>query len=258
MAIAHYGWRGALVGTAVAVAVVTIPLIWFVVVNRPEDLGLLPDGVDGGPAPAMLFSGSAMPMTDWTFGALLKDLNFWVITLSMGVCFASATSVIVNLHPYATDLGIGSGPAALLLSCISICGIGGKLLLGAVADYFQARYAMWLAMAGLALFLGVLLSHPSYGVLLAGCMVAGLALGGLQPVWGALIGRCFGRQAFGRVMGLMSPAMGPLLWAVFPFTGWVRDRTGSYDAAFVVFLAALLLGAGLLTVLRLPHREPGT
>jgi predicted MFS family arabinose efflux permease len=258
MAIARYGWRGALGGAAVVVALVAVPLVWFVVVNRPEDLGLVRDGVDGTPATATLPPVGAMPMSDWTFGALLQDLNFWVITISMGVCFASVTSVIANLHPYATDLGIGSGPAALLLSCISISGIGGKLLFGAAADHFQARHALWLAMAGLALFLGVLLSHPSYGVLVAGSMVGGLALGGVSPVWGALIGRCYGRQTFGRVMGLMAPAMGPLMWTVFPFTGWVRDRTGSYDAAFVVFLAALLLGAGLLTMLRLPQREPGT
>jgi hypothetical protein len=73
-----------------------------------------------------------------------------------------------------------------------------------------------------------------------------------------MIGRCYGRQAFGRVMGLMLPAMGPLMWTVFPFTGWARDRSGNYDLAFVVFLGALGLAAGLLTLLRPPQYEPGT
>lgn len=258
VAIDTYGWRGALLCAALAIALIAIPLVWLVIVNRPEDLGLAPDGEDralvaGTPAP-----GGATAVADSTFGNLLRERNFWIITLSVGLCFAAVSSVIVNLHPYATDLGIGSRPAALLLSCISISGIGGKLLFGAVADRFETRRAMWLAIGGLAFYLGVLLLHPTYGVLVVGTLIGGLGLGGLLPVWGALIGRCYGRQAFGRVMGLMVPAMGPLLWVVFPFTGWVRDRTGNYDLAFVVFLGAMGLAAGLLTLLRPPQYEPGT
>jgi MFS family permease len=166
-------------------------------------------------------------------------------------------SLIVNLHPYATDLGIDDRRASLLISCLSAFGIGGKLIFGAVADRFDKRLGMWVAIGLLALYLGALLSHPGYAVLLVASAVGGLALGGFLPVWGALIGVCYGREAFGRVMGLMAPVMGPMNWIVFPFTGWVRDRTGSYDLAFVVFLGAIALAAGLLAFLRLPEREPG-
>jgi hypothetical protein len=117
---------------------------------------------------------------------------------------------------------------------------------------------MWIAIGLLALYIGVLLSHPGYGVLVPASIVGGLALGGFLPVWGALIGVCYGRAAFGRVMGLMAPAMGPINWAVYPLTGWIRDRTGSYDLAFAVFLVAIALAAVLLVLLRTPEREPGT
>lgn len=258
VAIDAYGWRGALICAALALALIALPSVWPVIVNRPEDLGLVPDGED-----RILVAGTRAPggftlATESRFSDLPRERNFWVITLSVGVCLAVVSSVIVSLHPYATDMGIGSRQAALLLSCISISGIGGKLLFGAVADRFETRRAMWLAIGCLVFHLGVLLSHPRYGVLVVGTLIGGLGLGGLLPVWGALIGRCYGRQAFGRVMGLMVPAMGPLLWVVYPFTGWVRDRTGNYDAAFVVFLVALTLGAALLTLLRIPQREPGT
>lgn len=258
VAIDRYGWRNALLYTAVVVALITVPLVRFVVVNRPEDVALAPDGADDTPAVPVPTPFNTIAVNELTTGAVLRDPNFWIITVAIGVCFASISGVIVNLHPYATDLGISSGAAALLLSCLSVAGICGKLLFGAVADYFQAKHALWLTMVGMALFLGLLLLHPSYPVLLAGIAVCGMAPGGFQPVWGALIGRCYGRQSFGRVMGLMSPAMGPLLWVVFPFAGWVRDRTGNYDAAFAAFLAALAVGGGLLSLLRPPEREPGT
>jgi MFS family permease len=89
-------------------------------------------------------------------------------------------------------------------------------------------------------------------------IVGGLSFGGFLPMWGALIGMCYGRESFGRVMGLMAPVMGPLNWLVFPLTGWVRDTTGSYDLAWVAFIGALALAALLLAFLRPPEREPGT
>ncbi len=255
MAIEAFGWRGALACLALVVTLLAIPLVWLVIADRPEDRGLAPDGDDATSQPA---GDAATPAAAWTFGALLRERNFWLIAMSVGLCFATVGSLIVNLHPYATDLGIEDQRAALLLSCLSAAGIAGKLIFGAVADRFDTRLGMWIAIGVLALYIGVLLLHPGYGVLVVASAAGGLALGGFLPVWGALIGVCYGRAAFGRVMGLMAPAMGPLNWAVFPLTGWIRDKTGSYDAAFVAFLVAIALAAGLLVFLRLPERERGT
>jgi sugar phosphate permease len=254
LAIEAFGWRGALICLALAVAVLAIPMVWLVIVNRPEDRGLAPDGDDAASQPA---AGAVTTAAEWTFGALLRERNFWLITMSAGLCFASVGSLIANLIPYATDLGIGDRSAALLVSCLSAAAIVGKLIFGAVADRFDTRLGMWIAIGLLALYLGVLLAHPGYGVLMGASIVGGLALGGFLPVWGALIGVCYGRAAFGRVMGLMAPVMGPLNWGVYPFTGWIRDRTGNYDLAFVTFLVAIALAAVLLFFLRAPEREPG-
>jgi MFS family permease len=252
LAIEAFGWRGALTCLALAVALLALPMVWLVIVDRPEDRGLAPDGDDTASQPT---ADSTAPAEEWTFGALLRERNFWLIALSVGLCFAAVGSLIVNLHPYATDLGIGDRRASLLLSCLSAAAIVGKLIFGALADRFDTRLGMWIAIGLLALYIGVLLSHPGYGVLLVASAVGGLALGGFLPVWGALIGVCYGRAAFGRVMGLMAPAMGPLNWAVYPLTGWIRDRTGSYDLAFAAFLVAITLAAGLLVFLRTPERE---
>jgi MFS family permease len=44
VAIESFGWRGALGCLALAVAVFAIPMVWLVIVDRPEDRGLAPDG----------------------------------------------------------------------------------------------------------------------------------------------------------------------------------------------------------------------
>ena len=88
-------------------------------------------------------------------------------------------------------------------------------------------------------------------------VVFGLGMGGIVPLWGALIGAAFGRFAFGRVMGLMSPCMLPIQMLGVPFAGYVFDRTGSYEPAFRIFIALYGVAIGVLVFLRLPTQEPG-
>jgi hypothetical protein len=78
------------------------------------------------------------------------------------------------------------------------------------------------------------------------------------PLWGALIGAGFGRQAFGRVMGLMGPVMLPVHVLGIPYAGWIYDRTGSYEVAFLTFIAIYVLAIAVLLLLRLPDVEPGS
>jgi MFS family permease len=240
------------------VAAVAVPLAWLVIVNRPEDRGLAPDGDAGQAAAAPGETPGAEPAAHWSLSELLRERNFWVIGMSVGLCFATLGSLIANLPRHAADLGIEKLAASFLLSALSAAGIVGKIGFGALADRVDKRLLMWIAIAMLALYYGSLRLHFGYGALLGMSIVGGLSFGGFLPMWGALIGMCYGRESFGRVMGLMTPVMGPLNWMVFPLTGRVRDTTGSYDLAWVAFIGALALAALLLAFLRPPEREPGT
>ena len=42
-----------------------------------------------------------------------------------------------------------------------------------------------------------------------------------------------------------------------PYAGWIYDRTGSYDIAFITFLGAYALAITAALFLRLPAVEPG-
>ena len=78
----------------------------------------------------------------------------------------------------------------------------------------------------------------------------------LQALWGALIADCFGREAFGRVMGLMGPLMLPLNVSALQLAPWSFDATGSYQLAIRVFLGWLAVAAGALAFVRLPAPSP--
>ncbi|HJO24598.1 MAG: MFS transporter [Myxococcota bacterium] len=254
LGIGAWGWRGALLALGIGVAAVTLPPVLLLVRSRPEDLGLTPDGK--APAPSLGETAPAGVTAQPSIGVreILRDRNFWALGLAVGLSFAVLTVVLINLHAYATDAGVDGTAAALLLTILAISGICGKLAFGFLADRVSKRLLMGVAIVMLGSFLFVLLAHPSYGVLAATAGLAGLAVGGFLPLWGALIGDCWGREAFARVMALMAPLMTPLNMAGMAYPGLIHDRTGSYDAAWQISVGLLGLAALCLAFLRPPQR----
>jgi MFS family permease len=251
LAIERFGWRGALLAMATALLCVALPIVAIAVVGRPEERGQGPDG-DPPLTPGQRGAVAATPVHG--FRELLRDRNFLAITLAIGSVFAILGGLLTNLHAYATDLGISAERASLLLSSFSAFGIVGKLGFGAIADRWDKRALVWIAMSMLSIFLGVLLARPSYAWLAAGSAIGGLAIGGFLPLWGALIADCFGREGFGRVMGLMGPLMLPLNISALQLAPWSFDATGSYQVALRLFLGWLAIAAGALAFVRVPER----
>ena len=73
-----------------------------------------------------------------------------------------------------------------------------------------------------------------------------------MPMWTVFIGTLFGRAAFARVMGLMTPLTTPFTLLGFPFASLVFDISGSYVPAFVVVIAGLAFSMAAVAMLRLP------
>jgi len=252
-AIGAWGWRGALLALGIGVAAVSLPPVLLLVRNRPEDLGLAPDGASPTPpAEDSKAAGTAGPSIG--VREILRDRNFWALGLTIGLCFAVLTGVLLNLHPYATDAGFDRTAGAYLLTILAVAGVLGKLTFGTLADRVSKRLLMAIAIAMLGFLVVVLLAKPDYGVLAGSAGLAGFAVGGFLPLWGAIIGDCWGREAFARVMALMTPLMTPLNMAGMAYPGLIYDRTGSYDAAWQISLGLLCLAAVCLAFLRPPRR----
>ncbi len=270
--IATIGWRTTFVLYGIATASLAIPLIWLFVVNRPEDLGLEPDGHRQGPHPIeaeepMLPLAPGDQIIDhaahleWSARGALRDPNFWVIAVVIGLNFTSNGAVLTHIVPHATDIGFQPLEAAFVLSTIAGLGVLGKVLFGWIVDRVEKRLALWLSMALQAFGVFLIIRARAYPALLRAGAVFGLGMGGLVPLWGSLIGAGFCRDAFGRVMGLMSPVMIPVMIPIMsfgiPFAGYVFDRSGSYATAFNSFVGIYAVAGAVLAFLRLPQVEPG-
>lgn len=241
----RYGWRESLMIQGVVIIVSVSLLAVWLIRDRPQDMGLLPDGDAEGSASAN--HSATLTGRQWTVPQLLRTRDFWCIGLSVGTMFAINQSVLISMVPYATDAGIGLAQATMMVSGLSIASILGKLLFGALADKVDKRWLLLTVAACTLLMLSVLIVSPSFWVLFAVVCIAGFAIGGELPVWAALLAERFGPRSFGTVMGLMSPFnMGFNLIAI-GYVGKAYDLHGSYAVPFGHFMMV----AGFATVLTL-------
>lgn len=247
--LAAFGWRTTLVCFA-GTTLLVIPALWVVVRNRPGDLGQHPDGEP----PSAEAAGGGHGGAEWGPARLVRTRAFWCLALPLGVLMSISTAWIANFATFAADLGVGTEQAAAYLGIGSGVGILSTLVFGALSDRIDGRLLLWTIMAihaGAFVLLRTLAGPAGFLPLV---IALGSAGGGMMPVYASLIGRIFGPASFGSVMGLAGLVMLPFFFVMPPLAASLRDASGSYASALLLFVAALCAAAAVLGLLRLEAR----
>ncbi|MBI4288470.1 MAG: MFS transporter [Chloroflexi bacterium] len=250
--IDRFDWRNAYIVLAGTMVVVVMSATQ-VLRGSPEDKGLRPYGEPEirGDGP---FQSPQAGAPAFRIKEALRTRAFWMILVGCGFGSVTLQMVWVHLAPYVTDPGIGASSlvGATLLSIIGWSNLAGKVVLGGISDRIGARATLVICygMAGLAMVWLVVARELWMLYAFAGAL--GFFYGGWIPMQAALVGSVFGLASMGAVLGGIQTgtqaagASGALLG------GYVFDRTGSYQVAF-------LIGAGLFftaTMLVLLVRKP--
>lgn len=247
--IVHYGWRVAVDILAAAFVVLVVPAA-VLVRQRPEDVGLSPDGdtttslVDRG------------PKTGATFQSAIAGRMFWLLSIS-SIPPAIAWG-IVNTHQIAYMVGIGLSPAlaAGIVTVAALASLPGRLALNAAADWLGPKLVLIIDIAIQAVGILILINSGSLVGLLCYSILYGVSTGAAFGVRNAWLGGLFGRKAFGAITALH----GTLIYiggAIGPVTaGAMYDHFGNYTLAFTIawmMTAASILG---LIFVASPKRMP--
>lgn len=253
----EYGWRNTVAIFGIAIAVVMGPLIWFLVVKRPEDRGLLPDGESRAPTIPEPEADPEGSQDEWTMGRALRDRRVWLLALVVGPSFTAIGSVVQAMHSHVTDLGMSGMQASGVIAVMTFMGAVAKPLFGVLADYVDKRGVMASSLALQIVGLALLLRTDSHSGLMVAGFIFGLGYGAVMPLFAVLLGALFGRDAFARVMGAMGPLMLPFTLVGLPFTTFVFERTGSYIPAFAALLVFYAVPVAALSALKLPESRVG-
>lgn len=240
-------WRVSLQYLAYANLAIVFPYLLVLMRGKPEDKGMHPDGE----APTGEAAAQAAA-SEYTLKQLLKHPAYWSIGICLGLLFSAYSTLMANMVPYAMGAGFDAQAAARLMPVIAGAGLVGKILFGMAADKMSLKLGLWLAI-GLVMFgMAILLTNPAYPLMVVASALIGLAAGGMLPVWGAILAAVFGLASYGRVMGLMQPLITLCIMPGFPLTGYLFDRSGSYDTAFMMFIGVLVVAALALVPLKMP------
>lgn len=236
--IDEFDWRFAMRVVGIAATAVISILAYWTIVDRPQDRGVGPDGGVAA-APTTAVHSRVQVGARASLRAVLVDRNFWLASFGMSVIIATFSVVLSNLSLFATDIGAPREQAALLLSLFALIGMGMSPIVGRLCDLLDIRivFASLLTVCILALLLFAF--ADSYRGLVMATVVVALAGGGISPFFGALIGRLFDLQIFGRAIGCMSLVAVTVAASVPVLSGWLFDATGSYRMLFVA-LAVLM------------------
>ncbi len=225
------------VWTVAAAAAAMVPLAWWLVPDRPANVGLVPFGSDPHAPPAPVAPRTGMLAA--TFGALArasKTPTFWFLFATFFIC-GFTTNGLVGTHLIALcgDHGMLEVQAAGLLALMGIFDLVGTTASGWLTDRYDPRKLLFVyyALRGLSLIY-LPYSDFSFYSLSIFAIFFGLDWIATVPPTLRLTTEAFGERDAGIVFGWI--VAGHQLGAASAawMAGAIREAQGSYLMAFVI------------------------
>jgi MFS family permease len=230
------GWREtyALLGVFVLVAIV--PGAIFVARERPEDVGLYPDGADHPPE-------SESRPTGRVSTPKVTSSRFWQLAVPLAIPSLLSTGLIFHQFAIMSERGLSASLAAQLFIPHAIALAAMSVFAGFLVDRLGPKisFAVGITLLVAAMLLLSLITVEPVAV--AYSLLLGASEGTTRVVNLTAWAHYFGRTNIARLQGsavmvvICGTALGPLPFAVL--SGWLGGLTEASTALCLVALAAL-------------------
>lgn len=250
---ANGDWRMAWVVLGIIVWVAALAPVVLFVVDKPEDVGLLPDGDSASDGGADGARAAAEP--EWTAREAMRTPALWILAGGTGALFLMQAGTNIHAAAYLRDQGLGQTVATLGITLnAAFLGIGG-LAWGWMAERVPARFVMAAVAANMALGAALFTTVNTAGEALAYSALFGFGLGGMLSVPPVAYADYFGRRSLGVIRGVTEPfsTFGQAVGAVL--MGAVFDIWGGYFYALAGFAAVGALTALAVLVAKPPVKK---
>ncbi len=247
--VTYAGWRAMSLSLG-AIVMIFVPLVLWLMRERPEDLGLVAyGGTDAATArPAPTRNPVAVTFRALTDGARSRD--FWLIAGSYFVCGASTNGLIgTHLIPACVDHGLAEIVGAGLLAATGVFAFIGGTLSGWLSDRYDNRLMLfwYYGLRGLSLmYLPFAFDMSFYGLTLFSVFYGLDWIAGVPPTV-RLLSQVVGAERIG-IMVAWITAIHMVGGALAAYLGGVlRIAFGSYLEAFMI-AGLLCIGAALMVL----------
>ena len=240
--ISTYDWRTAMLTIGVMAWVLLVPAA--LLVRRP------PAATAAGPAGPQR-AGDEPSMTA---GEAFRSPQFIVLALTFFLCCGAHSGPIFHMVSYAIGCGIAPMAAVSIYSVEGLSGLGGRLLLGLLADRFGAKPVLVVGLMVQAFAIAAYLAVDRLGEFYALALVFGTAYGGVMPLYAVLARESFGQRVMGTVFGAMTMASATGM-AFGPWAGGrIFDAFNSYMWLYIG-ASSVAVAAVAVALVFSPRRE---
>jgi MFS family permease len=249
--IAAHGWRLSYIILGIAVMVIIVSFAQFMK-RDPGTEVRFPAGNND-----IKKQDTESDNNDFVLKEAVRTPQFWLVAIIFFCVGYTAFSVTVHLVPHAIKLGFSDISAANILAVSGGIGIFGNFVLGGIlGDKFGNRKAFIIGIFLMAASLLWLVPAKEIWLLYLFAIVFGIGIAGSGTSESPLIARLFGLSSHGLIYGVIGlswttgGAVGPVI------TGYLCDRIGNYQLAFLICAIIAVLGLLLLVILR-PTKKRG-
>ncbi|GAA0322743.1 MFS transporter [Bacillus carboniphilus] len=240
--IEEWGWQHTWRIWGVLLLVIFVPLAFFLVRNKPEDIGLLPDN-QSLPKIYPTSNINVELEENWTLAEAKRTKTFWFLLFCVSIPAMVNTGLTFHLLSIFTENQLSPALAATTLSLMAVVGFPVTLVAGFILDKIQANYMLCITFIGQILFLLLLLFTDSFVLAITFGILWGFVGGIERIVLNVIWPNFFGRKYIGSIKGLsmavmvIGSAFGPLPFGVF------YDLFGGYNEIILIMILFPTLGA---------------
>jgi MFS family permease len=243
--IRNFGWRHALEAVGLLIMIVLIPVGLLVTRSAPADMGLLPDGAPQSDTPTPA-AANATATGRGNVQSAVRTRNFWLILTGSTLVVGAIGAVIQHFILFLKDQGYSATTASKFFTALLVASLGGRVLVGYLADRFQKKNIMaffYALLSGSVLLIGF-----SHTPLVIWCFVVifGFSMGADYMLIPLVTAECFGTAALGKLLALIIMGYSLGQWGAPWIAGRIFDLRHSYELAWNAVALAGLLGAAAI------------
>ena len=254
----RYGWRNTALFVGILCLVLAVP-ISRLVRNKPEDVGLHPDG-DATPAYRArrvddIAANAVSEIEGYTWQEAVKTSTFWFMSIGHAASATAIVTAFVHLGLALDDRGFSLGAISAVIAVYTAVSAVFVLLGGYAGDRMPIRLTAFGFSALQSASLAVLALADSMWMLMLFAVMMGTGTGARMPVGFSVRGVYFGRKAYAAIMSISLVPMSILLFAAPVFAGFMRDAIGRYDVPFLAVAGFSFFGSCLFLLMGKPPNE---
>lgn len=214
------GWREAYAALGLMVWLLILPGALFLVKDRPEDIGLLPDG-DTVPD-GHVFEARQPSTADKR--KVFTSAGFWALALPLATPPLVVTALVFHQTGIFEENGLSATTAGVVFIPFAAASALSAVASGFLVDRWGPKPAFVLSMVLLLAAMGWLQMVNSNLAAIAYVVILGISMAVAQTVSGVIWAFYYGREGLGRVqgsamtVGIAGAAIGPLPLALLQAT----------------------------------------